>query len=83
MREREKGRERKKETELKLEKKLSSRFELLVGLALNSQIDRHESPICKWRKEQVRCLSSNSKEPNKDKLRDKLGEISGMELSSF
>ena len=35
-REREKGRERKKETDLKLEKQqLSSRFELLVGLALN------------------------------------------------
>ena len=87
-REREKGGERKKETDLKLEKKkLSSRFELLVGLALKqvaySQIDRHESPICKWCKEQVRCLSSNSKEPNTYKLRDKLGEISGMELSSF
>ena len=85
-REREKGREREKETYLKLErkKKLSSCFELLVRLALNrllSQIDQHESPICKWCKEQVRCLSS--KEPNTDKLRDKLGEISGMELSSF
>ena len=34
-REREKGGERKNETDLKLEKKLSSRFELLVGLALN------------------------------------------------
>ena len=34
-REREKGGERKKETDLKREKKLSSRFELLVGLALN------------------------------------------------
>ena len=36
-REREKGREREKETDLKLEKtkKLSSCFELLVGLALN------------------------------------------------
>ena len=46
-----------------------------------SQIDRHERPICKWCKEQLRCLSS--KEPNTDKLRDKLGEIFGMELSSF
>ena len=35
MREREKGGEREKETDLKLEKKLSSRFELLVELALN------------------------------------------------
>ena len=36
-REREKGGEREKETDLKLEKQqLSSRFELLVGLALNS-----------------------------------------------
>ena len=34
-REREKGGEREKETDLKLEKKLSSRFELLVELALN------------------------------------------------
>ena len=34
-REREKGGEREKETDLKLEKKLPSRLELLVGLALN------------------------------------------------
>ena len=34
-RDRKKGGEREKETDLKLEKKLSSHFELLVGLALN------------------------------------------------
>ena len=64
-------------------KKISSRLELLVGLALNRLLTVKwcERPICNWCKEQLRCLSS--KEPNTDKLRDKLGEIFGMELSSF
>ena len=87
MREREKGGERKKETDLKLEKKtfqsLGTPCRTCSQQVAYSQINCHESPICKWCKEQVRCLSSNSKEPNMDKLRDKLGEISGMELSSF
>ena len=39
------------------------------------------SLICKWCKEQIRCLSL--KGPNMEKLRGKLGEISEMELSSF
>ena len=78
-REREKGREREKETDLKLEKEKKT-FQFLgtpcrtcSQQVAYSQIDRHESPICKWCKEQVRCLSSNSKEPNMDKLRVKLG----------
>ena len=86
MREREKGGEREKETDLKL-KKLSSRFELLVGHALNRlltvKLTAMKVRFASGVKEQVRCLSSNLKEPNTDKLRDKLGEISGMELSSF
>ena len=89
-REREKGREREKETDLKLEKtkKLSSCFELLVGLALNRLLTV-KSTTMKVRfangakNKFAAFLSLNSKEPNTDKLCDKLGEISGMELSSL
>ena len=85
----EKGREREKGVDL-MEKTFQS-AELLVGLNLNrflTQLQSNrppclhdKSPICKWCKEQVCCLSL--KEPNMDKLRGKLGETSGMELSSF
>ena len=62
-----------KETDLKLEKTFQS---LWTSCRTYSQqvaypIDHQESPICKWCKEQVCCLSS--KKPNIDKLRDKLG----------
>ena len=69
-------------------KHLSIRFELLVGLALNRLLTVKTTAMkvqfANGAKNKFAAFpSSNSKEPNTDKLRDKLGEISGMELSSF
>ena len=85
-REREKGGEKEKETDLKLEKKLSSRFELLVGLALNRLLTVKSTAM----KVQFASDAKNKFTAfpwiwrNQTRISFVINwEISGMELSSF
>ena len=87
-REREKGGEREKETDLKLEKNtLSSHFELLVELALNRLLTVKSTAMkvqfASGAKNKFAAFPQTWRNQTRNKLRDKLGEISGMELSSF
>ena len=80
------GGEMEEETDLKLEETLQSPWTpcrtCSQQVAYSWPPCLHDkSPICRWCKEQVCCLSM--KKPNTDKLCGQLGGTSGMEPSSF